>query len=381
MYIYILILAFAMAGALFLPQKTAKNTAYLACWMIGLALFVGISDMLGGYDRYIYGELFDELADIRQEGRNVLTAYIFQLYPTELGYVYFNVLLSYFTANRYIFIFVVTLFIYLLYYINIKRYATDYRIALLLFFGLLFFFTFTYLRQMIGVGIAGLSFKYIYERKLWKFALVVLIAASFHNSALILLPAYFIPAKKFSIGVVMVVMILCLFIGISGISSSLFEAYSSTSGLEERTTQYLEDTSGFRIAYLLEAVFFLWVILANYRKIGKDKQQVVLLNLALTFCAILLLFIRSENGGRLGWYFVLALIGTLTVVLSTSLKDVLNKLIVYAVVVFLYVRIVLGWGVLLTPYKTFFTNGIREGDFIYEKYEYNPNYADDKFHR
>lgn len=381
MYIYLLILAFAMAGALFLPQKTAKNTAYLACWMIGLALFVGISDMLGGYDRYIYGELFDELADIRQDGRNVLTAYIFQQYPTELGYAYLNILISYFTANRYIFIFVVTLLIYLLYYINIKRYSSDYRIALLLFFGLLFFFTFTYLRQMIGVGIAGLSFKFIYERKLWKFVIVVLIAASFHNSALILLPVYFIPIKKYSIGAIMVLMILCLLIGVSGASSSLFEAYSSTSGLEERTTQYLEDTSGFRVAYLLEAVFFLWVILANYSKIGKDKQQIVLLNVALTFCAILLLFIRSENGGRLGWYFVLALIGTLTVVLSTSLKNVLNKLIVYAVVVFLYVRIVLGWGVLLTPYKTFFTNGIREGDFIYDRYEYNPNYADDKFHR
>lgn len=381
MYIYILILALAMAGALFLPQKTAKNTAYLACWMIGLALFVGISDMLGGYDRYIYGELFDDLADIRQEGRNVLTAYIFQQYPTELGYAYLNILISYFTANRYIFIFIVTLIIYVLYYVNIRRYSADYRVALLLFFGLLFFFTFTYLRQMIGVGIAGLSFKFIYERKLWKFVIVVLIAASFHNSALILLPVYFIPIKKYSIGAIMVLMILCLLVGVSGVSSSLFEAYSSTSGLEERTTQYIEDTSGFRVAYFLEAVFFLWLILGNYGSIGKDKQQIALLNVALTFCAILLLFIRSENGGRLGWYFVLALIGTLTVVLSTSLKNVLNKLIVYAVVVFLYVRIVLGWGVLLTPYKTFFTNGIREGDFIYDRYEYNPNYADDKFHR
>ena len=349
--------------------------------MIALALFVGCSDMLGGYDRYIYGELFDEVADLRREGRSVLTAYIFQQYPTELGYVYFNVLLSYFTANRYIFIFIVTLIIYVLYYVNIRRYSADYRVAILLFFGLLFFFTFTYLRQMIGVGIAGLSLKFIYERKLWKFVFVVLIAASFHNSALILLPVYFIPIKKYGIGAIMLLMILCLLIGASGASSSLFEAYSSTSGLEERTTQYIEDTSGFRVAYLLEAVFFLWLILGNYGKIGQDKQQTALLNVSLAFCAILLLFIRSENGGRLGWYFVIGLISTLTVVLSASLKDVLNKLIVYAVVVFLYFRIVLAWGVLLSPYKTFFTNGIREGDFIYDKYEYNPNYADDKFHR
>ena len=381
MYIYVLILALAMTGALFLPKKYAKSAIYLAFWMLALALFVGVSDMLGGYDRYIYGELFDEVADIRREGRSVLTAFIFELYPTELGYGYLNVLLSYFTANRYIFIFILTLIIYVLYYINIKRYASDYRIALLLFFGLLFFFTFTYLRQMIGVGIAGLSLKYVYERKLWKFIACVLLATLFHNSAIILIPIYIIPIQKLSVGSVVVVMIICLLIGVSGVSSSLFEAYSSTSGLEERTTKYIEDTSGFRIAYLLEAIFFLWLILSNYGKVGTDKRQIVLLNVALTFCAILLLFIRSENGGRLGWFFIMGLIATLTTVLIQQQKDIFNKILVYTIIFFLYFRIVTLWGVFLYPYKTFFTNGVREGDRIYEKYEYDANYAKDKFYR
>ena len=381
MYIYVLILALAMSGVLFLPQKTAKSTTYLAWWMIALALFVGVSDMLGGYDRYIYGELFDEVADIRQEGRDFSTAYIFQQYPTELGYVYLNVLLSYFTANRYVFIFVLTLIIYALYYIDIKRYASDYRMALLLFLGLLFFFTFTYLRQMIGVGIAGLSLKYVYERKLWKFVICILLAALFHNSAIILFPIYIIPSRKYSVGVVIVLMLICLLIGVSGISSSLFEAYSSTSGLEERTTKYIEDTSGFRIAYLLEAIFFLWLILANYGKVGTDKRQIVLLNVALTFCAILLLFIRSENGGRLGWFFIMGLIATLTTILVKQQKIVFNRTMVCALVLFLYLRIISVWGIFLYPYKTFFNNGVRKGDGIYERYEYDRNYARDKFYR
>ena len=381
MYIYIIILALAIAGALFLPQKTAKSTIYLALWMAGLALFVGFSDMLGGYDRYIYGELFDEVADMRKRDQDFLTAYIFQQYPTELGYVWFNVLLSYITANRYLFIFVVTLIIYVLYFINIKRYALDYRIALLFVLALLFFFTFTYLRQMIGVGIAGLSIKYVYERKLWKFVFFVLLAASFHNSAVILFPIYFIPMRKYSVSIVMLLMLVCFIIGVSGASSSIFEAYSSTSGLEQRTSKYIEDTSGFRIAYLLEAFFFLWIILNNYEKLGADKRQIVLLNVALVFCGILLLFIRSENGGRLGWYFIMALIATLTNILSKKRKDLLNNLVVYAVVLFLYVRIVSAWGVLLSPYKTFFTNGVREGDFIRERFEYDADYENDKFYR
>ena len=28
-------------------------------FFVALALFVGLGDMLGGYDRYIYGDLFD----------------------------------------------------------------------------------------------------------------------------------------------------------------------------------------------------------------------------------------------------------------------------------------------------------------------------------
>ena len=48
---------------------------------------------------------------------------------------------------------------------------------------------------------------------------------------------------------------------------------------------------------------------------------------------------------------------------------------------FLFVRILVAWGIQLYPYKTFFTNGHREGDFIYEKYEYDQNYDKDKFYK
>jgi len=35
----------------------------------------------------------------------------------------------------------------------------------------------------------------------------------------------------------------------------------------------------------------------------------------------------------------------------------------------------------LSPYKTFFTNGHREGDYIYNIYEYDPQYDVDKFYK
>ena len=41
-----------------------RNVIPLALFLLFLSLFVGFSDMFGGYDRYIYGEVFDSIADI-----------------------------------------------------------------------------------------------------------------------------------------------------------------------------------------------------------------------------------------------------------------------------------------------------------------------------
>ena len=102
------------------------------------------------------------------------------------------------------------------------------------------------------------------------------------------------------------------------------------------------------------------------------------------FCAILLLFVRSENGGRLSWYYVIGIISTITFIGSCKIN--IRKgvpLFLIGLSLFLYLRIYTGWQVYLNlyPYKTFFTNGFREGDFSWQHYEYNHAYDEDKFCR
>ena len=57
------------------------------------------------------------------------------------------------------------------------------------------------------------------------------------------------------------------------------------------------------------------------------------------------------------------------------------KNLVMVISVILFVRIVFQWSFMLSPYKTFFTNGVRDYDPVYELYEYDENYAIDKFYR
>jgi len=384
MYIYILILVLALAGAFLLKQGSTKSTVFLVCWLATLALFVGFSDMLGGYDRYIYGELFDEVADVRRAGGEIQSAYIFELYSSEFGFSWLNVAISYITANRYIFILILTIVIYSLLFISFKKYVDNYPFALVLFMGLIFFFTFTYLRQLVGVGVGWLSIEYVYKRKLWKFLAIVLLATLIHNSAIILLPIYFLPIKQYSKKLVIVLMVFCFIVGITGIPSAVFDIYGSVSEMEGRGQNYAQNEVGFKIEYILEAFFFLYFILRNYEKVPKTPTRIVLLNMALLFCAVLLIFSRSLNGGRLGWYYLIGLISTLSLVVPNGKRIGGQFLVLSIFSCFLFLRILLfAWGPLgtLYPYKSFFTNGVRKGDWVHDKWEYDQDYDRDKFYR
>ena len=348
--------------------------------MMFLAVFVGISDMLGGYDRYIYGACFDELTNAMHDGRGIHTIALYRMYAKEFGYCLLNMGVGLFTSNRYIFILVATLIIYTCLYFSFKRYTNNYAFAVILFLGLWFFFSFTYLRQILGASIAWLSIKYVSERNLKRFLIVAFIAATFHTSAIMLLPLYFIPINVFDKKKILIVMGALLLLGLSGGPATLFNAYGDV--MEDvRVQQNVEDTSGFRIAYLIEAAFFLFFIIKNYELITETKEQTVMTNAALIFCGILLFFVKSENGGRLSWYYMIGIISTLTYI-ATWQRRVSNIAVALIILsFFLYFRVLTGWGVLLSPYKTFFSDGVREGDIIYMRYEYDSRYATDKFYR
>ena len=143
MWLYLAIFAVALACANW--PKLNRSRVYLACALVFLALFVGFGDMLGGYDRYIYGAHFDGTHDFRVAGQSVTDMPIW-FYGSEFGYVYLNYLLSFVTANRYIFILIVTCLVYFNIYHSLKEYTDNFPIAIILFLSLQFFFTFTYLR-------------------------------------------------------------------------------------------------------------------------------------------------------------------------------------------------------------------------------------------
>lgn len=380
MWLYLLIF-FIPVLFYYLRLRSQSQLVFLACYLLFLALFVGMSDMLGGYDRYIYGEVFDSIADTTTEHGSYLANNVFDYFPSEPGYTLLNIFISFFTANRYIFILVITFLIYTLLFVSLKKYADNYAFAVILFMGLWFYFSFTYLRQVLGATIVWLSIDYIVQRRFWKFLLVVLIAMSVHKSAVIFFPVYFIPMRKFSPSKVVLLMLAMLLIGVSSFPDTVFSAYGDVSSVEMQRDY--SASGGFRVAYALEAFFFIYFIISRYRYVKTDQRSIVMLNLALLFCATLLFFVRSENGGRLSWYYMIGVIVTISQLATTGVNKKQVSLFMIALCLFLNVRIYNSWQVFLNlyPYKTFLTDGFRRGDYSYINYEYDEGYTKDKLYR
>lgn len=379
MVVYIVIFVISSVLALTQMDSRKKVSPYLfGTYMLALGIFVGVSDMLGGYDRYIYCDVFTSNANRIANGEDLHNVIYVTYLQKEPVYGLLNVLIGLFTPNRYIFILVYTLLLYAVYAICFYRY-TDYPFfALVVFLGLMFFFTFTYLRQVLAAGVIWLALPNYKNRQTVRFTLMIAIAAMIHNSAIIMAVLYFIPLKKWHFERVVVVMLVLLGLGLVGVGG-MFTYAGDITGNKNIAAHSNAAELGFRYEYVIESFLFLFILYKNYRTVRNDNETLSYLNLYLIFCGTLLLFCKSGDGGRIAWYGIMGIIIMLTKFCKGRRGIELRR---YLVVLFfaLFMRILLYWGVLLYPYKTFFTNGFRENDWVYQYYEYDHNYDKDKLY-
>lgn len=375
-YIILFVMTAVLAWSYDGNTKVPKITFFSFCLSIGL--FVGLADMLGGYDRYIYCEVFQNMHKNVTKGVFFSDEFLF-FFGKEPVYGLINDFIALFTPNRYIYILVYTLALYVVYAINFYRYTKNPFFALLIFEGLMFFFTFTYLRQVLAAGVIWLSIPYVTQRRFKKYLLFVILATLIHNSAAYMILLYFIPRRKFDKSHIILFMLTLLLIGISGITKFIFSVSGDVIN-DAKITGYANTAEfGFRIEYVIESMLFLFILLTNYKEIGEDEYSLTMVNVYLMFCGVLLFFCKSSDGGRIAWYCLLGIIVILERLCRPKSAVPLKGFITIMCFVLFY-RILSAWGVLLYPYKTFLTPGIRQGDFIEDLYEYDHAYDNDKLY-
>ena len=102
-----------------------------------------------------------------------------------------------------------------------------------------------------------------------------------------------------------------------------------------QNASFIEEGS-FRVAYFVEASLFAVLLFWKYDAFNeRSRKEIVLLNMALLFCAMLFLFVRSENGGRVSWMFMIGIIASMTHIVTHPVHK--NNALTGALVVLFFV--------------------------------------------
>ncbi|WP_322387298.1 EpsG family protein [Clostridium perfringens] len=224
------------------------------------------------------------------------------------GYYLLNKLVINFSKNPQA-IFLVTSFIINFFIIyTIYKYSKLFEVSIFLYISTyMYFSSFNGIRQWIAASILFFGTKYLLERKFLKYFIIVFIASTFHQTALIMLPVYFLVNHKFK-SLKTIILIL-----IGGVIFILYKPFTDLLMQLLEGTKFFNDynetigVSGNGANFLRVVVASIPVILSYimYNSVNKstDNKIDILINLSLINCLFMLLGTRHWIFARFLMYF------------------------------------------------------------------------------
>ena len=181
----------------------------------------------------------------------------------EISFYYLNK----FTPNFYLLVAITSVFfIYVIYKLiasNLDGLYVQLALVIFLINPYLFLMNLSAIRQCIAMCIFIIATKYIQKRNLLKYLLLILLAVTFHTSALILFPVYFIVNGDDMNKVQTTILIVgILFLLIEGaVVTQIIEKGLGYLEISDYIYHFSQDMSNSLRATLLTGVYFLYVVL------------------------------------------------------------------------------------------------------------------------
>lgn len=182
---FYIILTFMISKAI---NTKNSNKIFLFLNFIFFLFLASLRDVNVGNDTIEYYRIFDAISSIKSIYE------IINISRYELGYLFLNFVITRITNNFNVILFV-TSFIYLYSVFKfIERYADSKFLAIILFFTLsAYYLIFNIQRQCIAIAIFLYAIRFLEEKKYVRYISAILVAASFHYIAIILIFLCFVP--------------------------------------------------------------------------------------------------------------------------------------------------------------------------------------------
>lgn len=251
----------------------------------------------------------------------------------EIGWCILTKLLAETYLSEIFFIFVISSFILFSYLKTFKQYSTCIWFSIIIFILTIFYNSCFILRQHVAVSICILSIPYIEKRDFIKFIIIVLIACTMHQSALIFIIMYFLYNvelnKKYLACFSLFAILLYTFISFTFHYISTLTQSFDTYMLDERSSLGSNLTGVFISFSILIFVYFF------YKTKTIDKFRQLILHALLIICLINVIKVGLPGTiGRLANYFtifyIIGISNSVSLISNRSIKFISILLIVSA---------------------------------------------------
>ena len=241
---------------------------------------------------------------------------------------------------------------YVLIFAALKRHSYGYALSVLMFICLCYLNTLSIIRQALAVSITFYAYRYVVEKKFFKYLLFIVLASLFHSSALIALVIYWIPKLRFTH---LIMCLLIAYIGKSVVFSLMIEYdfYSS----------YLTDEKNLEGGRFIMLFLFMIYGLCLYIWIKQKRSREVtsgLFNIVTIGMMCYILF-GPHIGSRVAAYFEIYLYLLLPNLISCLDWKSRKSLTLFSSVICLLFFMIYLWTPILKgipsayiPYKVFF---------------------------
>lgn len=245
----------------------------------------------------------------------------------ERGYVILNKLISYLSPNFRFFLWVYSFILLLLYYKFFTETSPYLAISVLLLLVGPFNQSLFVLRQHMAVALLLASYGLIRDRKCIQFLIVLFIAFSFHRTALIFLPVYFLYGlsrkKLIRSAIVIAIFSFVIFGIVLNYFAALFSVYD--------TYMAADVTQNYKSALIAGFFLFLYIYILREHVFDEGIKKFSLILLSLYFIFSLSGIGAVSIVGRLAVYFSVGLISAIPIVLYYT-KDRIWKLMIFIIV-------------------------------------------------
>ncbi len=350
--------------AVYFDDRPSQNAWYYFLF-IAATVMAGLRDMIGGFDVYIYGELFE-----------VPVALLLSYTSIEYGYILWYAFLKLFSDNRH-FMFMVMAFILLFFQFRIyKKYSPLLLFALFIFFAKFFLMSFVYLRQGTAMALLTFAIPLAQERKYIKFFILVAIAFTIHRSAIMFLPFIFVVNRNFTTAQLFMLISAVMLIALTPLNNLLF-GFLGDNINDAKVAMYASQETSINIFYFAEVVVLSFILLQYKEEFYKNPTTKMIANGLFMYILVSLLGLTNPSFIRFCWYYLPFFVLGIAYFISFQqnsgrLKLFKASFLLYFSLLFFRLLILYDDGDLM-PYKTIFEDYNRNGRFEYMEYRDNYN--------